>query len=85
MAIVLQLRRICNVQNQRVVLRTSLGCEDAANRLRVQGICTQAVDRLRGDAQKTAVSQDFGGLVYVSRGEKLRFQVGPPLSQELVR
>ena len=53
------------MQDEGVILRATLGGEDASYRLRVQTIGPQAVDRLRGDAHQSAGAEDPSGNVNV--------------------
>ena len=49
------------MEDQGVVLGTALGLENMADRLRIQPVGPQTVDRLRGDAQKAPPPEDGGG------------------------
>ena len=53
------------MQNKGIVLRSSLGLKDMQHRILIEGIGAQTVDRLRRNAQQTAVFQNgsrFGNL-----------------------
>ena len=56
-AAALQPPGVRNVQDQGVVLRATLGLEDAAHRVLVQAVGSQTVHRLRGDPQQAAPPQ----------------------------
>ena len=49
------------MQNQGIVLGTTLGLEDFQDCLFVQAVGTQTVDRLRGDGHQTALSDNMRG------------------------
>ena len=53
--------RLRHMENQRIVLGTTLGLEDFQNRLFIQAVGAQTVDRLRGDGHQAAVLDDGGG------------------------
>ena len=49
-----------HVEDQGIVLRATLGLKNFQNGVFVQSVGTQAIDRLRGDCHKTAVSNNGG-------------------------
>ena len=61
-AVSLQPGGVGNVDDQRVILRSALGQENAAHSVLVQGVGSQTVYRFRGDAQKSPPAQDGGGV-----------------------
>ena len=51
------------MENQRVILWTTLGLKNMEHRRLIQGVGTEAVDRLGRNAQKTAVFNNRGSLL----------------------
>ena len=47
------------MEDQGIILRTTLGLKDAAHRRTVESVGTKTVDCLRGDTQKSAAAEDL--------------------------
>ena len=63
LAVALQPCGVGHMDDEGVILGTALGLENAAHRILVQAVGAQAVDRLRGNAEKAAPTQDRGCLL----------------------
>ncbi len=51
-------RNIRDVRDERIVLRPALGRKNAARRVRVEGVCAQAVHRLRRERDEPTGTDD---------------------------
>ena len=49
-----------NVDNQGIILRTSLGFKDFADSVLVQSVCTQTVDGFRRNTDQASLPQNVG-------------------------
>ena len=60
MAELLDLFRAGDVEDQGIVLRPSLGLKNLQNRLFIQSVGSQTIDRLRGDGYQASGSDNIG-------------------------
>ena len=76
---VTHLRRVGEVDDQRVIHRPALGGEDLADGERIPSAGPQAIDRLGGKSDQRAVAQQGGGFLQGDRPHGIRYPRTPSL------
>ena len=76
-------RKVCDMEDERIVGGTPLRLINAGARRRIQTVCTESVDRLRRKRNKRAAANEIRGTLKIcgsSRAKNLRIHAFPPHS-----